>query len=501
MAAVPVGFERQQQQNLTSSRESSKSMKVRLLQREEEGAPQGGPGSLRRCSRNHDPRLHLFQREREYTRALVATKLNKIFAKPFIASLEAHTDGVKALVKARTHPAVVFSSSCNGEVCSWDLAGRRCTAHLKAHDGFVRGLAVSPKDAFLLSGGDDRKIKQWSIPPRSSLSSLDVEAAETLQADEDLMAQLEETGAVHKRGINPEPVNVFMADSPITGLDFHWRRHLFVSTGETVQLWEPHRSSPLQTFSWGSDAVYCARFNPSETSLFAAGLSGNSVALYDIRGNTPIRRVLMKMKTNAISWNPMEPINFTVANEDHNLYTYDMRKLTEALRVHKDFVNAVLDVDYSPTGKEFVAASFDGTIRIFKSDDGRSRDIYHTKRMQSVLSCIFSADARFVLSGSADMCVRLWKAEAAAPLGPQTYRSRVAFNYRKTLQEKFGHMQEIRRIARHHHVPKLIKKTQEKKRIMKEAAKRREENRIAHSRPGKYQRVPERKKAIYKEIE
>lgn len=37
----------------------------------------------------------------------------------------------------------------------------------------------------------------------------------------------------------------------------------------------------------------------------------------------------------------MEPVNFTVANEDHNLYTYDLRKLTEALRVHKDFVNAV----------------------------------------------------------------------------------------------------------------------------------------------------------------
>ncbi|CDJ47792.1 WD domain, G-beta repeat-containing protein, putative [Eimeria brunetti] len=53
----------------------------------------------------------------------------------------------------------------------------------------------------------------------------------------------------------------------------------------------------------------------------------------------------------------------------------------------------------------------------------------------------------------------------------------------------------------HHHVPKLIKKTQEKKRIMKEAQKRREENRIAHSKPGKHPRVPERKKAIYREIE
>ncbi|CDI81138.1 WD domain, G-beta repeat-containing protein, putative, partial [Eimeria acervulina] len=288
---------------------------------------------------------------------------------------------------------VIFSSSCNGEICAWNLATKICTAKIKAHDGFVR-----------------------------------------------------------------------------------------VSGGETVQLWEPHRSSPLQTFSWGSDSVYCVRFNPAETSIFGAGLSGNSVALYDIRGNTPIRRVLMKMRTNAISWNPMQPINFTVASEDQNLYTYDMRKLSEALRVHKDFVNAVLDVDYSPTGKEFVAASFDGTLRF-------------------VLSCRFSADGRFVFSGSADMCLRVWKSEAAAALGPQSYRARLSLNYRKKLQEKYAHLPEIKRIERHHHVPKLIKKTQEKKRIMKEAAKRREDNRIAHSKPGKHPRVAERKKAIYREIQ
>lgn len=41
--------------------------------------------------------------------------------------------------------------------------------------------------------------------------------------------------------------------------------------------------------------------------------------------------------------------------------------------VHMDHVSAVLDVDYSPTGKEFVSASFDKTIRIFPKDAGRSR--------------------------------------------------------------------------------------------------------------------------------
>lgn len=51
--------------------------------------------------------------------------------------------------------------------------------------------------------------------------------------------------------------------------------------------------------------------------------------------------LIPKMKSNALSWNPMQASNFTVANEDHNLYTFDMRRLDHALMVHKDFVSAV----------------------------------------------------------------------------------------------------------------------------------------------------------------
>jgi hypothetical protein len=40
------------------------------------------------------------------------------------------------------------------------------------------------------------------------------------------------------------------------------------------------------------------------------------------------------------------------ASEDSNLYTYDMRRLDVARCVHQDFVSAVMDVDYSPTGAQ-----------------------------------------------------------------------------------------------------------------------------------------------------
>jgi WD40 repeat protein len=43
--------------------------------------------------------------------------------------------------------------------------------------------------------------------------------------------------------------------------------------------------------------------------------------------------------------------------------------------VLQDFVSAVMDVDYSPTGREFVAGSYDRSVRIFAYQGGHSREV------------------------------------------------------------------------------------------------------------------------------
>lgn len=73
-----------------------------------------------------------------------------------------------------------------------------------------------------------------------------------------------------------------------------------------------------------------------------------------------------------------------------------------------------LSLDYSPTGKEFVTGSYDRTLRIFRKDDGHSRDVYHTKRMQRIFSVQFSGDSSYVFCGSDDSNIRIWKSVSHA---------------------------------------------------------------------------------------
>ena len=61
-------------------------------------------------------------------------------------------------------------------------------------------------------------------------------------------------------------------------------------------------------------------------------------------------------------------------------------------------------------------------------------------------------------------------------------------------------MPEIRRIKRHRHLPKVVKKAGEIKSEELAAIKRREENERKHSSKGKERRQPEREKMILAKI-
>jgi WD40 repeat protein len=67
---------------------------------------------------------------------------------------------------------------------------------------------------------------------------------------------------------------------------------------------------------------------------------------------------------------------------------------------------------------------------------------------QRVSSSLFTADARFVLTGSDDGNIRIWKAKASEKLGIITARERAAIEYRDTLKDRWKHDNEVGRIQR-----------------------------------------------------
>lgn len=78
--------------------------------------------------------------------------------------------------------------------------------------------------------------------------------------------------------------------------------------------------------------------------------------------------------------------------------------------------------------------------------------------MQRVFCVRFSGDGSYVFSGSDDMNVRVWKADASEQLGVTLPREKHKAAYNKALVNRYKHMPEIKRIVRHRHVPAAIQK-------------------------------------------
>lgn len=425
------------------------------------------PGSeAPRQPRNLDPSQHPFERAREYTRALNAVKLERMFAAPFVAQLgHGHVDGVYTMAKDPGSLERFASGSGDGVIKVWDLTSQDEVWQTRAHDNIVKGLCWTP-DRKILSCATDKTVKLWDP----------------------------------YNGEKSPPLATYMGQGAFTDISHHRTQSAFAASSSSISIYDLSRPSaaPTQVLQWptSTDTITAVSFNQSETSIIASTALDRAVVLYDLRTSTPVSKTVLTLSSNAVCWNPMEAFNFAVANEDHNAYIFDMRKMNRALNVLKDHVAAVMDVEFSPTGEELVTASYDRTIRLWSRDRGHSRDVYHTKRMQRVFSTRFTPDNKFVLSGSDDGNVRLWRANASERSGVKSARQRQKLEYDEALIRRYAHMPEIRRIKRHRHIPKTVKKAGEIKSEELKAIKRKEENVRKHSKKGSMPRQSEREKMV-----
>lgn len=263
-----------------------------------------------------------------------------------------HVDGVYSMAKDPGSLERFASGSGDGVVKVWDLTTQDEVWNTQAHENIVKGMCWT-QDRKLLSCASDKTIKLFD-PYNSSPES--------------------------------PPLATYLGQSAFTGVSHHRSLPTFAASSTAISIYDLSRpsSTPSQTLHWPTnvDTITSLAFNQTETSILGSTGLDRSVIMYDLRTSSPLTKLVLNMASNAISWNPMEAFNFAVANEDHNVYIFDMRKMDRALNVLKDHVAAVMDVEFSPTGEDLVTASYDRTVRLWNRARGHSRDIYHTKRMQ-----------------------------------------------------------------------------------------------------------------------
>ena len=452
--------------------------KVKILSRNIDHYIRDSKHDIHKVHRDYNPTSHPFEEAREYVRALNATKLERSFAKPFLFDLKGNNDAVSVLINNKNKLNSLFSGGHDGVIKEWNLSSKSSNFSIKAHSNWVTGLAQTGNK--LISIGNDKLIKFWDLDPLN-LSSNQSQNLPSFQIA--CKADLKSLDSQYSK----------TSDNYLAVGD---------SNGE-INLYEQGtgRTDSVITFNWNNstDTVNDVKFNPTEQNLLLTCGMNRSICLYDIRQNSPLKKVTLEMNSNQCLWNPHNPLQFAIANEDNNTYLFDTRRLDHASKILKGHISSVMSLSYSPTGRQLVTGSYDKTIKIYNihgNSSSNAIDTYHTKRMQKVASVLWSLDNKYILSASDEFNIRCWKAKAWDRLEYLSASQKKSRDLAEALKKKYQNHPEIRRISKHRHVSKHIFVQSQQRREQLGRKKRKERNRKLHI-PG-HETKPAREAAVVK---
>mmetsp|Transcript_6206 Transcript_6206/g.14652 ORF Transcript_6206/g.14652 Transcript_6206/m.14652 type:complete len:434 (+) Transcript_6206:46-1347(+) len=389
-------------------------------------------------------------------------KIQKEFSRPFVSSFSGHQDCILKVKSHPLHPSLIFSGASDGEIKFWLINEKKCLKSLKAHEKFIRGLDIDHNGNFIISCSDDCFLKLWEISE-----------------------------------FGKYPRISFKGRGPIDSLSSHPRDLIFATGGQEMLIWDQIHFKPIQRLIWGVSSISGIKFNPIEHNIIISTGSDRSVVLYDLRLQLPVKKFVMEMRSNDVCWNQLISSEFTLANEDSNLYTFDLRNLSQVKKVHQGHVLPVLSLAQDLKNQDLVSGSLDSTIRTFPKSPAQKSEVFFSQRMYRVLSICFSTDERHILSGSEDGNLRLWKRIVEYPKELNLTKTK-----KKNEQNNINNKILDFKVNNYNYpyLPRMVKQILKLKEKISKNSNYNNNNIKRHIGPGSFSFRPRLKKAIVEEI-
>ncbi|KAI5188981.1 DDB1- and CUL4-associated factor 13 [Nematocida minor] len=400
------------------------------------------------------------EKHKEYMRAVKEVKLDHLFRKPFVGCLDGHTEGVTRIVKCSTESPLYASTSYDGTIKVWNMNKRAEVETIALEQ--TTPAAISFLDSTLLYS------KKNSIFHRD--------------------ANYEEiTSGVMAESTAPKETE-FTACSGVMDIVSNGSSRFYASTVDGIEIFDKERIKSIASYKGERQAkrIYIS----SDAKWILYTVEGNKIVGYDSRTGKSELEIVSKSEINAMSIDPSAPSMVAAGTNSGEIYIYNTyytgdnsSYITPPCRTLRGHASPVSDIQHSANGTRIVTGSVDRSVRIFSNDTShRQEALYHNKRMQAINAICCTSDNAYILSGSTDTNIRIWKLDPNSSTKICTKSEENSRALGNIIKEKYKNVAQIEAMKRHQIVPHRIKKSMKNRYDHIKAEQRKEAKRKEHEK-------------------
>jgi WD40 repeat protein/serine/threonine protein kinase len=310
-----------------------------------------------------------------------------------------------------------------GELYIWDTQTLQLVKRLKGHKDSINSVTYSPDGKQLASGSEDNTVKIWDTRTLQLVTQLKGHTREVYSVTYRL------DGKQLASGSGDTTVGVWDAQTLqlVTQLKGHkstvnsvtyrpdGKQLASGSEDNTVVIWDTQTLQPIKQLKGHSGGVNSVIYRPDGKQL-ASGSEDNTVVIWDTQTLQPVNQ--LKGHSDRV-WSIMYSLDskqLASGSIDHTVGIWDMQTFQSGTQL-KGHSNCVRSVTYSPDGKRLAS----GGGPIFRDEDEGELYIWDTQTLQlvtqlkghkdSILSVTYSPGGNQLASGSADYTVGIWDTE------------------------------------------------------------------------------------------
>jgi len=337
----------------------------------------------------------------------------------------ASQDEIRSVLHSRLSPFPELAKTCSDLESSalrpmltsrhafLDLADPALKRTLDNHKRGVRGCAIDPYGACIVSASADHTLKVWHAETGGEKTTLSGHAAEVNRCaisplgDLIVSASSDKTLRIWKLDTgNPQGTCIGHAEGVNDcAISSDGARVLSASDDGTLKIWNTATCSEEQTLSGQHGKVYSCAIIPAERRVISTS-SDATLQFWDLAAGSE-RETLTghakRVNDCAIDSHGQRIVS---ASDDGTLRVWHARSGKE-LHVLKGHTGKIFGCAISPGGERIVSASEDWTLKIWDAHTGK--ELYtlngHNGR---VFGCAISPDGQWIVSASDDATLKTW---------------------------------------------------------------------------------------------